>query len=308
MTLISQSGEGHIKDRLYVYWDITTRCNYKCSYCYARHKYLPQGMWNIQPDFTQQRVILAALKCSRLPVYLGFHGGEPLVHPHITELVKLTLGSLNHDLSTLYIATNLSTIKPIDSFPDSRKLRILASFHPEYSDPKGFVNRAIHVSKRFKTKVNVLLHTDKRLWGAMRYVYDQCFDAGLTMHPHFIYDQDGDDEILWRYTNEFFKHFNYMKRSPCKYNYTYDTGDQLLSDVEVFEAGLNNFKGWSCYNNNYEILIDNTVHRLCSSDFVDLVKHPLFFNKITIIQPMKCPFNTCSSDGVLKCLKIAPKS
>ena len=306
MQIISQSGEGHFKDRLYVYWDITTRCNYNCTYCYARHKYKPQGKWNILPENIKQKVILTALKCSKLPIYLGFHGGEPLTHPNIVELVKDALVALDKESSVLYIATNLSTLKPIENFPDTDKIRILASFHPEFANPKKFTDRVLECAKRFKTKVNVLLHTDKQYWDGMQYVYDQCSVSNIDTHPHFIYDQQGDDEILWNYGTEFYSRFGYMKTSPCKYEYLTDAGKVLLSDVEVFEQSLNHFKGWKCYNNNYEILIDGTIHRLCSPEYVDIIKNPLYFNKITSIKPMICPFSTCSSDGVLKCLKIAP--
>ena len=308
MTILAQSGEGHIKDRLYIYWDITTKCNYKCSYCYARHKYMPRKMWNFLPNDISRRVILASLKCSKLPIYLGLHGGEPLTHPDIKKLVYSTMGILKHELSVLYIATNLSTIKPIQELPYTDKIRILASFHPEFANPHEFVSRAISCSKKYKTKVNVLLHTDEQFWDGMQYVYDSCIDVGLNVHPHFIYDQVGDDEVLWSYSPEFYSRFGYMRQSPCRYEYTTDNGPELLSDVEVFERGLNHFKGWDCYNNNYEILIDGTVHKLCSSEYTSLFRNPLYFSKISRIDPMKCPFEVCSSDGVLKCLKIAPAS
>ena len=304
--MVTQSGEDHFKDRLYIYWDINTVCNYKCSYCYARAKYERGGLWSKQPAERDQKLILLSIKSSTLPVYLGFHGGEPSLHPNFESLVESTLDALTHELSLLYIATNLSRVNRIIELPKTDKIRILASFHPEYADPYEFVESVLKVSQRFKIKVNVLLHTDKRYWDSLHYVYDTCSSHNITAHPHFIYDQEGDKEILWNYTPDFYAEFNYMKNTPCKYVFTTDGSTNVVTDVEMFEQNLNRFKGWYCYNNNYEILVDNTVRRLCTNDLIDITKDPLFFRRICKIKPMICPFDNCSSDGVLKCLKHSP--
>ena len=36
---VKQSGLDHMTQRLYIHWDITNKCEYKCSYCYARKEY-----------------------------------------------------------------------------------------------------------------------------------------------------------------------------------------------------------------------------------------------------------------------------
>lgn len=298
---IKEQGDGHIKDRLYVYWDVTTRCNYMCSYCYARNKY-PADEWNKTVPWKKQSLVLSAIKCSTLPIYLGFHGGEPTLHPEYKTLVTRTLEALHRDQDMLYIATNCSP--KILETPVSNKVRILASFHPEFAKAGAFMDKVIRLSTSFKTKVNLLLHTDKRYWADMHRVYDECIKHNITVHPHFIYDQDGDKEILWGYSDEFYTEFNYMKSAPCYYEFTDDAGAvHKVSDLELFNKGLNRFKGWSCYNNNYEILNNCSLHKICSNDYIDLTKNPLALRNIKEIKPMICPFDTCSSDGVLKCLK-----
>lgn len=298
---VREEGDGHIKERLYIYWDVTTKCNYRCSYCYARHKYGAAG-WNKTIEYRKQELVLAAIKLSTLPVYLGLHGGEPTMHHRYGELIGQVLKSLHRDLDTLYIATNCSP--KILTTPRSDKIRILASFHPEFARPDEFVSTVLKLAPCYKTKVNILLHTDEQYWPALHDVYNLCIRHGITVHPHFIYDQVGDDEVLWDYTDRFYEEFKYMETAPCWYEFTDSTGQvHRVSDIELFNKKLNRFKTWTCYNNNYEILNNCLLHKICSNDYIDLTQNPLALRSIKHINPMTCPFETCSSDGVLKCLK-----
>lgn len=303
LTFIQEQGDGHFKDRLYVYWDVTTRCNFKCSYCYARAKYVPNDEWMRTDSDVRQNLVLAAIKKSTLPVYLGFHGGEPTLHHDFSGLVDRTLDALHRDDDSLYIATNGSN-RNILNLPKHHKLRVMLSFHPEYGDPDKFLSVVKQCSDRYKTKVNVLLSTDKHHWNNIHKVYNIASQYGIPVHPHFIYDNTPQGEILHKYSDEFYAEFAYMKRSKCFYEMT-DTNNTVhhISDVEMFELNLNQFKGWACYNNNYEILWNSVIHKICSDEFIDIAKNPLFFYNLKTIKPMICPFEKCLSDGVLKCLK-----
>ena len=304
---VSEQGEGHFKDRLYVYWDVTTRCNYKCSYCYARRRYVEQGRWGLTDEWLRQRLVLAAIKLSTLPVYLGFHGGEPSLHPRYKELVNLALEALCRPDDCLYIATNAT--KGILETPDG-PIRILASFHPEFSDAPEFIRTIKALMARFQTvKVNVLLHTGRQYWPSLHKVYNECSKLGLKVHPHFIYDRIDGIDTLWHYSDGFYDEFRYMMGSKCWYEFRGSDGTtQRVSDLELFEHKLNGFKGWSCYNNNYEIFVDSLLHQLCTTEYTDLPSNIMALRRIKEIKPMLCPFERCSSDGVLKCLKISPQS
>ena len=99
---VKEYDEFHIKDRLYIYWDITTKCNYNCDYCYARHHY--KNEWQKEISFNKQLLILKSLSLSPLPLYLGFQGGEPLLNSRFFDLLDETLKLKN--LDNIYIATN----------------------------------------------------------------------------------------------------------------------------------------------------------------------------------------------------------
>ena len=82
-------GDNHLINRLYVHWDITTVCNFKCSYCYARRSYLPKNEWMKTIDFSKMQLVIKALEKSTLPVFLGLLGGEPTLHPRFFEILEI---------------------------------------------------------------------------------------------------------------------------------------------------------------------------------------------------------------------------
>ena len=306
-----QYDEHHILNRLYIYWDISTQCNLDCEYCYARNKYIPLKQWNKRDLWLNQLLVLKSLSLSKYPIYLGFHGGEPTLHPYFLKLVELTLKQLNKQLDQLYITTNGSINKIFDLIYKENlfskykhKLRFLFSYHPYSKYKNDFINNVEKINKLgFKTKVNVLLVENKDYWCDIKDVYLQC-NKITKAHPHFIYDTDKNhNEILREYSNDFYEYFNFLDFSKCYYKFEDNKNKYKISDYQLFKNNLNHFKGWQCFNNNYEILWNGVLMKICDNKKIDLIKNPLYFNKLNI-KPMICPYDNCDSDGVLKCLKI----
>lgn len=117
-------------------WNINTACNYRCTYCTQRFKE-DRGRWAADtPRF------LAAF--GRLPGRweVKLSGGEPFVHPTLTEIVA-GLAALGHRIS---VVTNFSAPGPkLAAFVRAAKGRIgvfSASLHLEYaSDIEDFIVR-----------------------------------------------------------------------------------------------------------------------------------------------------------------------
>jgi len=63
-----------------VCWEITSSCNYRCPFCYAKKEKIP----NL--TFEQQKKVLDILK-KQGTKYISFTGGEPLFVERIDDLI-----------------------------------------------------------------------------------------------------------------------------------------------------------------------------------------------------------------------------
>ena len=306
-------GQGHLVNRLYIHWDMLSKCNYDCSYCYAKRFYKSIDKWGFYSNFRLQQHIIKCISYSKLPVFLGLQGGEPTIDKNflgIIELIETQILPKNED-NRLYITSNVSNDNLL-KLSRNPKIFILASFHPEFSDAKHFVD--VLKALRFKTRVNLMLINDNKHWDTLHFVYNELKHIeNLQIHPHFIYT-DHSRGTLDSYSEVFYKEFEYMKSDSKEFilemktrEYTSKeeiTQNFILSDYEVFEQNLNHFYGFKCYNNNHEIDFEGNVKILCKNTKINLLDNPLYFRNIQEIEPMICPHQNCNCDGLLKTLKI----
>lgn len=306
MDFITQQGVDHYKDRLYIHWDVTTLCEYSCSYCYARHQY--QDQWGKLGNWERHQYIIDEMSKSTLPIFLGLLGGEPTSHQRYFKLIELINEKvLHHEDSRLYITTNGA--KPTEFYnrhPQSNgKVYFLWSIHPEYVDIDGFENIynnivAMH-NKGYKIKVNLMLHPAKQYWESTKYMYERLSKLDYCiLHPHFIYFGINADV---RYSKDFYEFFHFLEHQKIKEFEFYTTDKKFIfSDYEIFKNGYNQFKDWKCYHNNFEILLDGRITDQCFNRQGQQIPKD-FFKNIKSIEPKICPHNFCSCDGLLKIRK-----
>jgi len=305
-----QYGVGHKIQRLYVHWDVSTQCNFDCSYCYAKKQYGTR--WGNIDSWEKQLKVLASIKISTLPVFLGLLGGEPTIHPKFLELYEKAFEAIStHKDGRLYITTNGS--KSTDFFrkvPYHKNIYFLWSFHSEflkkYSTPnskygKLIDNITLMQERGFKNKVNVLLSTDKKYWKIIKeFSHDVQKIDGVELHPHFIYDGSMDSTLLHSYSEEFYEYFKEFMDYKKEFVIEKNGVKKEYNDYEMFSQGLNKFKSWNCWNNNYEINYDGKVMKFCFKEYDDLNTNIMFFRNIKKIVPEQCPFEVCNCDGLLK--------
>ncbi len=309
MDFTEEIGFGHMVNRLYIHWDITTMCEYKCSYCYARDEY--KNKWMRPGNWTKQQKVIDELSKSTLPVFLGLLGGEPTSHHKYFEFVKQIEDKvIHHKDSRLYITTNgAKSNEFFDRHTYNSKLRFLWSFHIEYMDDKtnieNFVSNIRIISEKgFKSRVNVMLHPAKKYWKILKELIltldEMSKKYNIEIHPHFIYSTPHNPV---KYSPEFYKEFKFVDKL-LKKEYRFFNGNDYkdYSDIEIFENKLNQFKGWNCYNNNYEINLNCEINQFCFAGKKPI--EPDFFKNITSIKPVFCPHDFCSCDGLLKIKKV----
>jgi organic radical activating enzyme len=285
-------------DHINVHWDSLTICQLHCSYCYARNEYGKE--WGKISSKQTIDGVIEALDRSSLPFNLGLLGGEPTIGPHYYYILDKI--SKLEKFQFVYVVTNAE--KDLTAHPHYDRLAFLFSYHPaDCTDPVRFVNNMKHmIGRGYKCKVNIMLHHDKRLWPQIKEMYEICKGiTGLKIHPHFIYGNT--IQKLFNYRKEFWEYFKFFEDEIEK-DLAYD--NDLFNDYQVFQKGLTDFKGWSCYNNNYEIDVRGNVVKFClaKEDDVNLLRNPDFFKNITKTIPMICPHKACNCDGLLKQLKV----
>jgi len=307
MDYIKTMGVDHFIQRLYVHWDITTMCQYKCSYCYARQQYGKR--WGEPSIWHKQLNVIEELSKSTLPVFLGLLGGEPTMHHKYFELLDMIKEKvICDDRSRLYITSNGA--KGQEFFAQHKdadgKIFILWSLHPEFTGDKEFENFYQNVilmnEKGYRTKINLMLHPNEKYWVVTKERYERLNELEyVTLHPHFIYGGFNQDV---EYTESFYEYFKFLEGQRSK-EFIYKcegVHEHHFSDYEVFSKGLNKFKGWKCWHNNFEITNKCTISDQCfDGRSIDIPKD--FFKNIKKIEPKVCPHEFCSCDGLMKIYK-----
>lgn len=303
MDFVRVEGVDHYIQRLYVHWDITTLCEYKCSYCYARKQYGKK--WGTPAIWNRQQHVINELSKSTLPVFLGLLGGEPTSHQRYFQLLDmLDEKVLTHDDSRLYITTNgAKSPEFFNKHKESNgKIYMLWSLHPEYIGSEEFENFYNNIilmhNKGYKTKINLMLHPNMKYWAVTKERYERlnALDYAI-LHPHFIYGGFSEDV---EYSPDFYIYFKFLENQRVK-EFQFSTAEQdyIFSDYEIFSNGYNKFKGWNCWQNNFEIKSDGRISDQCFN--MSSVDIPVdFFKDIKEVESKICPHQFCSCDGLLK--------
>ena len=113
---------------LLVSWDVTSNCNFRCSYCFHAGKEYKKDFCTLE----QAESAIKHLASANPPKYqVNLLGGEPTTHPHLAEIIMLLCQYIGDRLENLKIITN-------GSFTESQMKTILKAGEQ--------VNVCLHIS------------------------------------------------------------------------------------------------------------------------------------------------------------------
>lgn len=236
------------------------------------------------------------------------------MHPNYHELVRLAHEAVTkHPDGRIYITTNGSSpTEWFEQHPFYDNMYFLWSLHFEYEMKygKGFSRFIDNVKcmrdKGFPGKVNVMLLPQKKLWPKIHAVVDELEKIeGIEIHPHFLY-QGHDVHQIIDYTSDFYREFARFADYPKPFVFETPESQEFYNDYTIFSTDKSRFKGWNCWNNNYEISYDGQVSRFCANERHDLITKINFFRDITEVKPITCNWDACNCDGLLKIYKENP--
>ena len=146
---------------LKVDWNVTSHCNFRCSYCFhAGHEY--------KKDFCtleQAETAVKHLASANRPSYqVSLLGGEPTTHPHLAEIMSFLHEYLGDRLESLAIISNGSfgekQMESIIKEGDRHQIKIIFSVHLEYMRIERVVELVKRLSNHVQLHVNLMLHPE----------------------------------------------------------------------------------------------------------------------------------------------------
>lgn len=230
---------------LRVSWDVTSFCNFRCSYCYYAGTEYKKDFCTLE----QAETAIKHLALANRPNYtVSLLGGEPTTHPHLAEIITLFHKHLGDRLDCLMIFSNGTfSEKQIDAILSAgTKLRfkLIISVHLEYMSINKVVELVKRLSNQTYMEMRVLFQPDlfeKTVAMAdtlcnLRKDYPFYFEIGMIREAPFF------SKIDSRYTPEHFEWAEKMKKRfdevalegvKCARAYPITMEEEFLVEINV---------------------------------------------------------------------------
>lgn len=197
---------------LRVSWDVTSHCNFRCSYCYYAGKEYKKDFCTLEQAETAIRHLASA---NRPSYQVNLLGGEPTTHPHLAEIITLLHQYLGDRLKVLEIISNGSfgedKMEAVLNAGGGIRLKLNISVHLEYMNVERVVELVKRYSLRTHLKISLMFHP-KWIDKAMAVADALCDlrrDYPFGMSVDMLNSPPDFDRFDSRYTEE---HFNVAKK------------------------------------------------------------------------------------------------
>ena len=245
----------HYAESVKVEWNLGKRCNYDCSYC-------PAEIHDNYSEHTPIHILKNTVdELSKIKnVRISLTGGEPFVHPDITQL----LAYARPKVSWINVTTNGTRTKNFYVDMLQKYLdHIVFSLHFEY-DWERILETIISVYNTSKNKM-VLVHV-MMLNHRLKDVTEACRRLSKAGIPYAL------RPIRWTETHDIFKDMEHYSKEELDFLKTenHNPPANTLID-ETIECNVNDllinktnaFKGWTCHAGLESLMInwDGDVHR-----------------------------------------------
>lgn len=286
-----------------VSWNLANKCNYRCSYC-------PDELHNGSTGWPEWESVKNFINNFNIPgkdVCFRISGGEPTYWKHFIDLAKL-VKSKGHTFSFLTNASqSLDYFKEINPYTDG----LILSYHPEYADPKHFVEIASVMDCPVVVNLMLVKENFDSIVDTSKFLYE---NSKLAIWPKIVLDKTSNLDYITNNTTSYsqeqlsvIKNWPYFKKMD---DAKLHRGDILLDGIqmsanELILQGKNKFKGWDCWGGLHMLSIDKwgDIYR---ADCAVGGKLGNISNFSLPTNPVVCTFEKCSclSDIYLK--KVIP--
>jgi len=247
------------------FFDITTKCNLHCSYCFARKI----KNWNKEISLENFNYMLNIFKKIKDKSNIILFGGEPLLHSKIDYILN-ELSKLHHQIIILS-----NGLLDLNLYKKALKYNFILSF-TFHSNLKKFTKNINNLLK-FKDQIviNILLENK---------FHKSLYNFAIKNNIKYIFTQIYDD-------NE--KFINPLLYKKKEYSYIKNHDILLFQDkinyIDLIENHLNlKNKKRLCFFNEGLISMDLIYTDECRNLKIDLKKNPFFLLKGKYKKPIIC--------------------
>ena len=233
---------------LRVCWDVTSHCNFRCSYCFQASSEYKKVFCTLE----QAETAIKHLASANRPSYqVTLMGGEPTTHPHLAEIIILLCQYLGDRLEQLGITTNgsfsESQMKAILKVGEQVNVKLFISVHLEYMNVERVVELVKQYSPHTRLQISLMFHPElvdkaisvaEALCGLKR-------DYPFEIHVNMLREAPKFDKFDSRYTQE---HFNCAERIRERFRRTNAEGPkrpenqrEIIGRKYLVEKNVNGF-------------------------------------------------------------------
>lgn len=146
---------------LLVSWDVTSYCNFRCSYCFYAGKEYKKDFCTLE----QAETAIKHLASANRPSYqVNLLGGEPTTHPHLAEIITLLKDHLGDRLEMLQIITNgsfrESQMQAVLKAGEQVNVTLSISIHLEYMNVERVVELVKRYSLQTRLRIDLMFHPE----------------------------------------------------------------------------------------------------------------------------------------------------
>jgi len=274
------------------HWDVTSRCNYRCSYCTYKNR---DEEWYPYEHMLKIIEFYDSLY-ENYNLSLMLFGGEPLKHPDILKIIE----RLGKSIYPLQVFTNLSrsttVLKEICSIRDD--LKFFCSYHHEYADYDIFRER-VDLLRDMGAQVHVKVMWDSIKKDETKAIYEKFSDHVRTIdmiyHPNQSFTEEDKDWYI-------------EEHKKTDLNRYYVDGDMLsYHEVKVRMDGIANFQGYHCEAGRRNLMVCSNgdvypclTYRKVGQPLFNLIQDIYFVPHV----PTKCNQPECYSEIGIPKFKI----
>jgi organic radical activating enzyme len=284
MTEIVTSDLINSKNTLYIEWEVTQKCNYRCSYCSA---YDILGKNEI--SWNKKKYIIDELNKSNYKILLYLLGGEPTISKDYFKILEYIEKINKNNKFEVFVSTNFSQPKKFyEKHKNYKNTNHWLSLHPEYIDVEKIKEKTLLIKdKGFYFIFAPMIMPDEKYLDMYYELKDFALKNNLNYYPQIVVnDKKGH---YWASDEEFYKkHINLFENSflEVKINNKY-----IPYHLFFLDEKLQKRKNFNCFNSYFEIYWDGSLSARCLN--INEKFLPLNFFKKFKIKKIKCSREFC---------------